>query len=214
LELLYSRLAEEESKLYDLVMRRDNLKQGFWWLDASRKESVRQFQLSINDQTRVIENLLDDIETEWVIIKPHHGVFSQLFLYEILWFVPELVTFVWESVMTLLFFDILSVLFLGPLAFFFVSAWFQLGRELLPLGASLGSSLLTAYWLVQLPFLLRVYGASVTEFAIVYTPFTLLFVAATRWLVRTLRGSESIGTSGWVLIEPEAPQTTERPKRD
>jgi len=168
-------LHTEEEKLMASVAKRDSKKQGFFWMfDTEKRLAVEGVQLEVNDQTRIVENLHDDINFHWRQLKPLYGVFSEMFMLEMLSIVPFLVSRGAEMLTSTLELGLISLLIFGPVSIFSFSFFMAVGFAFLPFFIFV----LSLYWVFTLPFTIIEYSPTIAEFAGVY--FAIL---AAFWII-------------------------------
>jgi len=212
IKVLGASLYKEEEKLDDLRRQQYALKNKWtWFLDPETRHKVDEAKLKVNDQRRVVESIFEDISVHWRQLKPHYGVFSQMFL-------AELFVFLLSPILSVLdfFFSTLSLGFLlffiilGPVAFFFSAFAFSLGVALLPFIGSI----LVIIWTLEFPWLVIQYNPSPLEFALVYIPFLVASGALVWPFIKRVKGEGSIRIP-ITQRGPQVPPTREtRAKRD
>jgi len=165
------KMLEEEATLVNLINNKNQFKNTWnWFFNSTSRASVDQIQLQINDQIRVIDNIIDDIQVHWRQIKPLYGLYSKLFLKDMFGFIPLLVGTFSEFLSTILIMDLLSVIMFGPIALFFISFWFTLGIKSLLYLCSALALMISFYWTFQLPAIIIQYNPSIWEFLAIYIP--------------------------------------------
>jgi len=177
---LSQQMAYEDMVLQQKILKRETLKKGwFWFLDPKKREEVDEVQLDINDQVRQIENIQDDINVQWRKIKPLYGVFSKMFILEMLGFVPRVLEFAAALIEGFIIFDLLTLVILGPVSLFLIYFWLSLGWSFLVTVFSSVFLGICVYWVFYLPFVIVQYNPTPIEFVAVFMPFlALLFLAS------------------------------------
>lgn len=190
---LSDHLWKEEQQLRPLEEARDNLKRGLLWLfEPDVRYSVDEAQLTVNDHLRVIDHLVEEIDLRWKELKPLYGIWSKMFLVEMLSFVPRTILALSSMLLASLSFGLISFLMFGPLSYFFVLFWWTFGFALLPF-VIFG---LTLYWVLYIPFIMIQYGPSLTEFLVIYIPILLLYALGVKYFANRTR----IGRAGTVTF--------------
>jgi len=147
----------------------------FWFFDRRLREEVDRIQLEINDQVRIMDNIVDDIKVHWRRLKPLYGVFSKMFLIDLFDFIPLAGQLSLSLLRAFLIFDVVALIIFGPIAFFFVYLWISLGLRFLLLILSMVLLASALYHVFHLPFVIIEYDPSALEFAAVYVPFVAFF---------------------------------------
>jgi len=181
---IVDRLKYEENLLSDLFREREKIKSqsGFFWsFNPEIRRQVEYLQLQINDQLRKIQNLLGDANIHWRYVKSLEGVFSKMFLYELLSSVIDVfgaLTSIFLNVFTM---GALGLLILGPIAIVLTLSVLTFGPVLL----SVMFYLAEIYWVLHLPSIILQYDPSILEFCIVYFPIVGILYYIT-WYLPTL----------------------------
>jgi len=109
---LIGHLMREEARLIKLKEEVAAPKKDFFWFfNRATRLKVDEAQLAVNDQQRVVDNLVDDITIQWKHLKPLYGIYSKLFLSEALGFIPQIWKVGMDVLTTLLELGLLSLLF-------------------------------------------------------------------------------------------------------
>jgi len=188
IRMLSKVLLKEEEKLAELIVIRDALKVGwFWFLDPQIRAAVDEATFKVNVQRRLVEALYEEIALHWKQLKPLYGVFSKMFLAELLAFlVAPILSFLELFVSAFSLGLLLFLLLLGPPAFFVSMFAFSVGVALIPI---LGGALLIT-WLIEFPWLVLQYNPSFGAFVITFSPFVLATIALALHMGRTLRRAD------------------------
>lgn len=191
---LSSRLLADEVRVSQRRAEREAAKgSAFWFLDKDARGRVHAKQLALNDELRQVSRTHEQIAAKWLEVKPLYGVWSLLFLQEVMSFVPYMAYVAWEALEALVALGLVSILVAGPL--FFVAASLMTFAFWLPLMVGVPCFLLTVYWLVDLPFVIATYNPEVWEFCAVYFPLVALIVFIQVQLLRWMLPSP--GTVVW-----------------
>ncbi len=81
IETLGTELFDHEHKLNALKFARRTEKARFgvfWWMNAVDRIKVREMDLKVKDQQRIVENTKEDIDLHWIRLKPFFGVYSEV----------------------------------------------------------------------------------------------------------------------------------------
>jgi len=185
--ILSEKLLEEEVKLNMLKYKKYELQDNFtWFFDPELRKKVDEEQLEINEQERVVQRLLDEIELEWKALKPLYGLFSKMFMAEALGFITYFVDFCVGLLATLLEMGFISLLIFGPVTGLAVAAWTWMGLRVLPFIATLFLFFIDIYWIFKLPFIMIQYNPTVPEFLAVYLTIIGIMILITNVLLRLL----------------------------
>ncbi len=49
-----------------------------WFFDKDVRDEIDRISLDVNDEMRVIDNVMDDIDVEWKRLKPLYGIYSKV----------------------------------------------------------------------------------------------------------------------------------------
>jgi len=181
---IVDRLKIEEKVLSDLFRERERFKSqsGFFWsFNPDTRRLVDNLQLHINDQLRKIQNLLGDANIHWRYVKSLEGVFSKMFLYELLFSVIDVFGAISSIFLNVFTMGALGLLILGPIAILLILSVLTFGPILL----SVMFYLAEIYWVLHLPSTILQYDPSLLEFCMVYFPIvgSLYFMT---WYLPTL----------------------------
>jgi len=177
---LANNLMKEEITLQKMKPKISALKKDFFWFfNETTRLRVDELQLEVNDQVRVIENILDDIIFKWNRLKPLYGIYSKMFLTEALGFIP----YIWKVGMdvfaTLLELGLISWLLFGSLTGFLLSLFATLGFSFFPSVIGFSTLLVNIYWVFKLPFIMIQYSPTLTDFLTVYFAFVGVLMTIT-----------------------------------
>jgi len=177
---LADHLLKEEIKLSKLKSSVSSQKNDFFWFfNGTTRLRVDEAQLEVNDQERVIENILDDILFEWKRLKPLYGIYSKMFLTEALGFIPQIWTVGMNVFATVLELGLISLLLFGSVTGFLLSLFATLGFSFFPSVIGFSTLLVNIYWVFKLPFIMIQYSPSITDFLTVYFAFVGVLLAIT-----------------------------------
>jgi hypothetical protein len=184
---LATQLMKEEMKLNRLKAEVRALKSDFFWFfnDATRMK-VDEAQLKVNDQQRVIENLVDDIMVEWKRLKPLYGLYSKMFLSEALGFVPQIWRVGVDVFATFLELGLISLLLFGSITGFMLSLFATIGFSFFPAIIAFATFMVNTYWVFKLPFIMIQYSPTISEFLSVYFSFVGILIGITYLTFRFL----------------------------
>jgi len=150
-----------------------------WIFDAELRIQVESTQIKINQHIRIIEGIIDELNFHWTKIKPYYGLYSKSFFIEAFQFIPYLVgIFIYFAEVAIVF-DVLSLIFFGPLAMFSVMLWIVIGSTFILSIFSYIAFFGGIYWLFHLPFIMIQYNPSVIEFLSIYVPVVISFLTFT-----------------------------------
>jgi len=181
---LSDKLGEEELSLRPLERSRDELRHGLFWLfDPEVRHQVDEAQLTVNDHLRVVDHLVEEIELHWKQLKPLYGVWSKMFLVEMLSFIPRTMLAITSTLMASLSFGLMSFIIFGPLSYFFILFWWAFGLSLLPFALFA----ITLYWVLYIPFIMIQYGPSLLEFLVLYVPIVGLYALGVKHFAQRIR---------------------------
>jgi len=177
---LVALLAREEAMLIHLKEDVAALKTNFlWFFNSTTRQMVDQAQLLVNDQQRVVDNVIDDLSIQWKRLKPLYGIYSKLFLTEALSFIPQIWSVTLDVFTTLLELGLVSLLLFGSFTGFALSLFSSLGFSFLPAIICFATLAVNTYWLCKLPFIMIEYDPSFTDFLAVYFSFAGLLLGMT-----------------------------------
>jgi len=180
IKLLLSKLTTEETILLQLKGKVRQLKHDFFWFfDESNRLRVDEVQLKVNDQERIVEDIVDDMFFEWKKLKPLYGIYSQMFFMEALGFIPEIWKLGMNVFATVLELGLISLLLFGSMTGFFLSVFATLGFSFLPTIVAFSTLLVNIYWVFKLPFIMIQYSPMLHEFLGVYFAFVGILLTIT-----------------------------------
>lgn len=191
LEQLMEKLLEEEVKLNMLKYKKYALQDRItWFFDPDTRRKVDEVQREINDQERVIHNLLDDVEMEWRNLKPLYGLFSKMFLGEVMNVFTYFIEFLLGLFATLFEMGLISMLIFGPVTGLIVATWTWLGIGFTPFFVTMILFGLDIFWMFKLPFIMIQYNPAIPEFLAVYFSVISVMILFTNIAIRLLFGPE------------------------
>jgi len=177
---LLLKLQKEERILLEKKEKVRQLKHDFFWFfNEENRLRVDEAQLQVNDQERIVENILDDVLFEWKKLKPLYGIYSQMFLLEALGFIPEIWKLGINLFATVLELGLISLLLFGSMTGFFLSIFATLGISFLPTIVAFSTALVNIYWVFKLPFIMIQYSPPLHEFLLVYCTFVGVLLTIT-----------------------------------
>eukprot|EP01118_Nematostelium_gracile_P001103 TRINITY_DN1112_c0_g1_i1.p1 TRINITY_DN1112_c0_g1~~TRINITY_DN1112_c0_g1_i1.p1 ORF type:complete len:271 (+),score=58.52 TRINITY_DN1112_c0_g1_i1:28-840(+) len=170
--VLTIQLHKEEKQLLKLRNNVSGLKTDFFWFfDKDTRHQVDKAQLEVNDQERVIENLVDEIVFEWKSLKPVYGIYSKMFLTEAFGFVREIYNLGMNIFTSIVELGLISILLFGSITSIFLSIVGALGFNIFPTIIAFSTLLVNIYWIFKLPFIIIQYSPSFSEFIGAYCGF-------------------------------------------
>jgi len=177
---LVDQLVKEEMKLNRLKAEVRAVKTDFFWFfNETARQIVDELQLKVNDQQRIVENIVDDIMVEWKRLKPLYGIYSKMFFAEALGFIPQIWAVATDVIATMLELGLLSLLLFGSVTGFMLSMFASVGISFFPAIIALATFMVSTYWIIRLPFIMIQYAPTFTEFMTVYCTFVGLLVGIT-----------------------------------
>jgi len=189
-------LIREEQKLGQLIALRNLEKKGLWFFNHDARRAIDNYQFQINEQKRKMEQSLEKVEVEWNQLKPYYGIYSNLFVSEL---IARLAW--WLGSMADAFFTILAIetvfllLVVGPLTLMFSVMWLSIGSMLLGFLFKIGIGMMTISTIFEMPGIMIRYHPTTVQFAIVYTgligPLVLITAFVWGWGIRSRSSSSS-----------------------
>lgn len=184
---LVFQLSKEEKTF---IMLKDSVsaaKTGFFWFfNSTSRRLVDAAQLQVNDQKRVIDNILDDVSIQWKRLKPLYGIYSKLFLTESMSFIPEIWNVSLDVFTTLLELGLLSLVLFGSITGFALSLFASTGFAFFPAILCFATLAVNTYWLCKLPFIMIEYDPALTDFLAVYFSFAGVLLGITYFTFKLL----------------------------
>jgi hypothetical protein len=170
---LTQELHKEETKLASLkeIRKSTRRQEGWlWFFNTQSRLRVEKAELDVRDQRRAVENLYDDIQFIWKEIKPHYGVFSKMFLDEVLSIIPMIGLAILQTFEAIMAVGVISILVGGPAFLLLAVSFMRIFGTTGPIfifGPMFGMIL---YWMITLPGMIIQYDPQLWEFFAVYFP--------------------------------------------
>lgn len=190
IEVLSQGLFKEEVELLGLKTSRRKLVQGLgwnWWFKTHDRLKVAETDLKIRDHERIVENIREDVDLHWKQLKPYFGVYSELFVYELVSFFPYAGIVLLEMTHAVLELGLIALIIGGPALVILILAISSFFGTLSFLFFGAPVFVASFLWIAHLPFVIIEYGPSFLDFFAVYIPSVFVFGSIALMALRLTR---------------------------